>query len=200
MYDPTVWLYAAKNRKDIPTDEKLRTILDLHFPNGQTPVILRTPRGKPYLPNHPGTHISVTHSGKWFVCALSPCPIGIDLQEHTLLRNESPEQAAQRFCKIARRFFHSDEAAYVEADPSDRFFRVWTAKESYVKYTGQGMDQNFDKFCVLADRNTGIPVNECWCAEDVFFLQTRFDAAYTFCMCTQNPCRWQWRSFELHNI
>jgi 4'-phosphopantetheinyl transferase len=203
MCDPVVYLYVTENRKDLSTEEKVRIFLsrflsdsgvDLHHEEDQ-PLILRTPRGKPYLPSFPGLHLSITHSGKWFICAFSAQPVGIDLQEHSLLRKETPQQAYDRYAKIARRFFHSNEATYVETDPKENFFPVWAAKESYVKFTGQGMDQFFDAFCVwdpYADPARKIPENTTWQAENAFFRQKRFDETCTFCMCTATPCTWQW--------
>ena len=48
----------------------------------------------------------------------------------------------RRYVNMAKRFFHEKEADYVqEKAPYQRFFRVWAAKESYVKYTGKGIDE-----------------------------------------------------------
>ncbi len=207
MCDPDVYLFVQKNREGISSDPKIRdafrqytTVFKamadaLPSTTDETLLIYRTPRGKPFLPQFPGLHLSVSHSGEWFICAISNQPVGIDLQEHALLHGETYEQALIRYCKIARRFFHPLEAAFVEIDPKDRFFPVWTAKESYVKYTGQGMDQYYDSFCVL-DLSPGavspLPTGISWQAEQAFFLQLPFSDVYTFCICTAGPCNCRW--------
>ena len=33
----------------------------------------------------------------------------------------------------------------------NRFFRIWTAKEAYMKYTGNGFSEGFKNFSVLDD-------------------------------------------------
>ena len=207
MCDSIVYLFVRKNRKDISSDQKIcETVrqytavcsnLPKTFPaiTDETLLVSRTPRGKPFLPHFPDLHISVSHSGEWYICAISNQPVGIDLQEHALLHSETQEQALSRYCKIARRFFHPSEADFVDADPKNRFFPVWTAKESYVKYTGQGMDQFFDAFCVLdvsADALPSLPTGIPWEAEQAFFLQMPFSDAYTLCICTAVPCDCRW--------
>lgn len=203
MCDPTVYLFVRKNRKDISSDQKIcETVRQYaavcrNFPEtmpaitDETLLVSRTPRGKPFLPHFPDLHISVSHSGEWYICAISNQPVGIDLQKHALLHSETQEQALIRYCKIARRFFHPSEADFVDADPKNRFFPVWTAKESYVKYTGQGMDQYYDAFCVL-DEVASLPTGIPWQAEQVSFFQIPFSDTYTFCICTAVPCDCRW--------
>ena len=199
MSDPVVWLYAVENLPGISTDQKIRSILRTHLPadcvaNQDALLMSRTSRGKPTLPGLPQWHISVTHSEKWFICAVSPLQVGIDLQVHSLLHGETGQQAAARYCKIARRFFHPAEADYVALAPQDHFFSVWTAKESFVKYTGKGVDSHFDAFCVLppSPASCKLPVDTPWQATQATFRQTPFDENYTFCMCTPSPCQWCW--------
>lgn len=96
--------------------------------------------GKPFFPSVPGLFCSVTHSGGIWLCALSPAPVGIDLQEW---QNRD-------IIKIAARFFHPDETAWLRENP-DRFFDVWCAKESYVKYTGDGLFPGLDSFSVIKE-------------------------------------------------
>lgn len=208
MSNPIVWLYAAKDCSEIPTDQKVLAILRSHFPaeslpSGDALMICRSSRGKPFLPALPQWHISVTHSGKWFICALSPVQIGIDLQEHNPLRGETVQQASERYCKIARRFFHPDESDYVAQAPQENFFSVWTAKESFVKYTGRGMDSDFDAFCTLPSSHIpqNLPINTPWQAAQATFRQIPFDNnGYTFCMCTPAPCLWSWRIMDRFSL
>lgn len=198
MCEPTVFLYVAENNPKLTTDQKIHRIISLHDPDNRLQdavVVARDARGKPSLPQFPHIHISVTHSGKWFVCAVSPAAVGIDLQEHTLLHMETMEQARQRYCRIAQRFFHPNEAAYIAQDPDARFFRIWTAKECYVKFTGRGMDASYHRFCVLSAAETDLPpltASFAWSAEQVSFRQICFEAGYTFCMCAAQPYPWRW--------
>lgn len=80
-------------------------------------------RGKP---SAPGVHLSLSHSGTWAVCALSDRPVGVDVEE---IRPHS-EGLVTQVCTPA-------ELTRLRA-PAD-FCRLWTAKESFLKYLGVGL-------------------------------------------------------------
>ena len=82
---------------------------------------------KPYAPGYPAFNLS--HSGAW--CALATggaSMIGFDLEE-----------IDQRHTDIAAEVYTDAELRWMQADPVDRFFRLWTWKESVMKATGLGM-------------------------------------------------------------
>ncbi|MBQ8402510.1 MAG: 4'-phosphopantetheinyl transferase superfamily protein [Clostridia bacterium] len=104
--------------------------------------VLRSPNQKPYLAD--GTvQFSVTHSrGIWMVClAPASVPVGLDLQIHK--EKYSPG--------VAKRYFHPTELALLDAAQTEGtdlplFFDLWCARESYAKYTGDGvagMDKDY---------------------------------------------------------
>ncbi len=95
--------------------------------------------GKPYIKELPDLPFSITHSGGFWVCAVGEGEVGLDLQE---VRDRETE-------KIARRFFHPSETAWLRSRGPDEFFRLWAAKESYVKYTGEGLTKGLDYFSVI---------------------------------------------------
>ena len=198
MCNGKVCLYLLPVTEADSTDDKIRRIIARYLRKRSAPdgiVVSRSKLGKPYLPQYPALHISVSHSGSWFVCAVSSQPVGVDLQEHTPLRDETPENAARRYCKIAGRFFHPLEASFVLENPQEHFFPVWTAKESYVKFTGRGMDDAYSDFCVVSEGlrsrlHRQVPVT--WQAEDVSFHMSGFEENYTLCVCAENPCAWEW--------
>lgn len=103
----------------------------------QPAEIKRTEKGKPYVNSEPGTqglteiHISVSHSGEYFVCAVADIPIGIDVQKTQKANME----------RISRRYFSPPERAYIEEHGEKGFFTIWTRKEAYSKYTGLGLEE-----------------------------------------------------------
>lgn len=106
------------------------------FPEALVPVsYLYTERGKPYLTGL-DAYISLSHSGKLAVCAISGVPVGVDIQQ---LRNTD--------IKIAERFFSEEEKAAVAAacgkEREKIFFEIWVKKEAYVKLTGEGISAGF---------------------------------------------------------
>lgn len=105
--------------------------------------ICRNQYGKPYLADMPGIHFSISHSGIYWGCAVADQPVGLDLQLRGKKNGTDNERHSGR---IAERFFHSDEKRYL-LNGGD-FYGVWAAKESYVKYTGRGIGEGFEKFAV----------------------------------------------------
>ena len=102
------------------------------------------PQGKPYLANDPGIHFNLSHSGDLVVCAVSGQAVGADIER---IERKADADA------IAKRFFSPDEIAYLAAQDDDThaaFYQIWTMKESYVKWSGQGLSAPLDSFSVLA--------------------------------------------------
>lgn len=87
--------------------------------------------GKPYTD---GIHFSISHSGRLAAVMLSSCECGIDVQE---IRSVS-EKTIQRVCN-GRELEKINGAS----DKMLCFCKIWAAKESHVKMTGEGMRGDF---------------------------------------------------------
>ncbi len=187
MIPSEILICILKEDKDRKTDGAVKMLAQKAL-GEEVGEIARSERGKPYFPQRQDLFLSVSHSGGYFVCAFSPCEIGIDLQEMRHLRGETPESAVPRLNKMAKRFFHPAEAEYVGADTYQRFFRIWTAKEAYVKMTGQGIDNDFSSLCVLPEG--GLPVMTedpaSWEALGAHFTQADLLPGYSFCICSKS--------------
>ncbi|MDL2289278.1 4'-phosphopantetheinyl transferase superfamily protein [Clostridia bacterium OttesenSCG-928-F22] len=108
--------------------------------------ILAGEYGKPYFKHYDRLHFSVSHSGEYYLCGLHTSPLGIDIEKI---------HACNRL-GIARRFFHAEEYEFLLQKDEEAFFRVWTAKESYVKYLGRGISDEFSQFSVAGAQQTGL--------------------------------------------
>lgn len=96
--------------------------------------------GKPYFENVP-VKFSISHTGNLWGCIMSDSDVGLDLQEI------KPRVKAE---KLAGRFFSEEEYKYVRNNDIYGFFRVWTVKEAYVKYTGRGLfGEGMKEFSVI---------------------------------------------------
>lgn len=107
-------------------DDKRRSLgveLLLKKVTGRSDYVL-SKNEKPYFPDNE-VFFSLAHCGDYAVCAVSDVPVGVDI--------ELPRVGGAR---LAKRFFQPDEAALVYAadDPDREFCRLWTLKESYIKY------------------------------------------------------------------
>ena len=152
--------------------------------------IARTDKGKPYFADVPDLHVSLSHSDAYCIVALAPCRVGVDLQSHQKLPKENDADALQRYLRLSQRFFHPVENAYVQHQSQQRFFEVWTAKESYVKYTGAGLDDDFWTYSVIPPSTFD---TSAWSAQDTFFQMIPFAPGYSLCVCTQRLLPWMFR-------
>ena len=103
-------------------------------------------KGKPYV-DAPQFHYNISHGGDYVVIAWGESEVGVDVEIiHRSVRWEA----------IARKHFTPSEQEIVFADRTDemtlasRFTLLWTRKESYVKYTGQGLAGALSAFSVDA--------------------------------------------------
>lgn len=133
-----------------------------------------TNKGKPYFAaeaDQTPPDFSVSNSGELIVYAFSDRPIGVDIEK---IRSQP------RYLAISDRFFHPLEKQWLSDKDEKDFFTLWTAKEAYVKFTGSGIDKNFNSFSVIPNLFTAAPLGGA-------FLH-RFDAGQDYAACLCDPC------------
>lgn len=99
--------------------------------------------GKPRLSGADNYHFNVSHAGEWVVCMVDSEPVGVDV-EHVKAMDIT----------MARSFFAEEEYRYVmesaqSKEQMQRFYHIWTAKESYIKAVGKGLSLPLQEFSVL---------------------------------------------------
>lgn len=104
--------------------------------------------GKPCLKYYPDIHFSLSHSGDYAICSIGDKPVGNDI-----------EYVRQGRLKVADRFFTKEEldwlyAAKDEEEQTQRMFRIWTMKESFLKVTGRGMSLPLQDFSIRVDEES----------------------------------------------
>ena len=94
--------------------------------------------GKAYISNFENIYFNLIHSGKMVLCAISDREVGVDIEyiDHEIDLN------------IAQHYFYNKEYESImnSQNPADEFFKYWVLKESYMKYTGLGMNLKLDSF------------------------------------------------------
>ena len=87
--------------------------------------------GKPCFRIHPEVRFNISHSGDLVICAVSDFEIGIDIQEKSRMNTD----------RIAKKVMSPGEHKkyLTSSERQDFFYRVWVMKESYVKWTGDGI-------------------------------------------------------------
>jgi len=108
----------------VTADALLRTALGT-----DTFQIQKNEFGKPYIKDRDDFYYNLSHSGNYVVLAFGNREVGIDIQKH---EENTNIQAVAQSC------FTRDEREYV-GESTERFYEIWTGKESYLKYVGKGL-------------------------------------------------------------
>ena len=88
--------------------------------------------GKPFLMDRQDLCFNLSHSGNMAVCAFSDRPVGVDIEAYRHFENDLVNFA-----------YHQSETDYIrsrEKDADRAFTKLWTIKESVMKYFGTGVD------------------------------------------------------------
>lgn len=85
--------------------------------------------GKPYLKDA-ALYFNVSYTYGVCLIALSDDEIGADIEQ---LRAAQPYAASRCFTDAENRYLHHDMELF-----DKRFYELWTKKEAYLKYTGEG--------------------------------------------------------------
>lgn len=168
-----VTIFFRKGTDSITTKEYIKKCADVFARKHDLSSCGRLyyrPCKKPRFIGKKGVYISVSHSGKYILVAFAFAPIGIDIEL------KSKHDTA----RIAKRFYHAEEYLYAQSTDFASFFDIWTAKESYVKLTGQGIGNGFEDFSVIQDGHFGT-------IDDNTFTFPSFDSDYVLCICIRNP-------------
>lgn len=110
--------------------------------------------GKPLFKEYPQLHFSLSHSGDYAICSIGKTPIGNDI-----------EGIKGGHLKVADRFYTKKERDWMyemnnEQEIEHRMFRIWTAKESFLKATGRGMSLSLLDFSILFGLQGAIEVEQ----------------------------------------
>lgn len=109
------------------------------------PIFKTGKYGKAYISNYENIHFNLSHSGKMVLCAISDREVGADIEYI------DPEIDLN----IAKHYFYNSEYENImnAENKPDEFFKYWVLKESYMKYTGLGMNLELDSFeIIIKDR------------------------------------------------
>ena len=131
--------------------------------------VVKEPGGKPRIAGQNRFHYNLSHSGNRVVIAWSDRAVGVDVQQMHMTPGRED---------LAMRFFTEQEQTYIFDSPdhrAERFFRVWTCKESYLKYLGTGLRKSLDSFSIFSPEVS--QMLKSWYLED----------DYCVSLCTTDP-------------
>ena len=99
--------------------------------------------GKPYLRDHPGIYFNLSHCRRGVLCVIDEQEVGCDIEEIP----DSLDDALCDYCCS-----ETEKRSILSAsDPAAEFTRLWTMKEAYLKYTGQGISDDLPELLEQTD-------------------------------------------------
>jgi 4'-phosphopantetheinyl transferase len=130
--------YRFKKDKKLSAGAYLLLKKLLSEENITNPLFKTEKYGKAYISNFENVYFNLSHSGKMVLCAISDREVGVDIEY------SDPEIDLN----IAKLYFYNGEYESImnSQNPADEFFKYWVLKESYMKYTGLGMNLKLDSF------------------------------------------------------
>lgn len=106
------------------------------FPSLNESDIHVNEQGKLFLEQE--CEFNVSHSGSYVALATDNTPVGIDV-----------EQIRERHFRVAQKVFTPEEQRWMNEDVMNRFFVLWTQKESLVKAVGCGITIPLETISVM---------------------------------------------------
>ena len=146
--------------------------------------------GKPSL-KRKDIFYNISHSGKYVTCAISNKMVGIDIQKHI-----------EKFEEIIS-FFSISEKEYLASIPLQKllikeFFKIWTVKESYVKFLGRGLYKELDSFSLFLDKKKLI--DEVRIVKDILYKNFSISEEYTMSVVASSDDSYEIRYVKVENL
>ena len=137
---------------------------------------------KPYFPEHPELCFNLSHSGSMALCAVSGQEVGCDIEAIAAPRLEVAKRS------FAEREYKDILSRASESEQAELFFRYWSLKESYMKFTGLGLALRTSAIEIRMT-DGGISVWQNGCAEPVCFTEYRSVPGYACAVCARADFR-----------
>lgn len=118
----------------------LRMLREVYGINVQEAEFYTEPNGKPHLVGD-RAHFSISHSGDFVVCAVNDLPVGIDIEVGRTVSMSTIERVCNQ--EELSYVFDGKPKEVADEDACYRFLHIWTLKEAYLKYTGEGISGGF---------------------------------------------------------
>ncbi len=160
----------------------LKEVYGLYLPKGEEGLaqlermLSKGKNGKPYLHGYPEIHFNISHSGAYAVCAAAGVPVGIDVQIRQPVRGR----------RLLERTMNIREQGVIRSadDPEMTFAVFWAQKESYLKWSGEGITRDLSKLSMEHAVMEEIPIEKgCVCQ-----------------VCAAVPFHWEKIKLPLHSL
>ena len=146
------------------------------------------PHGKPYLLCPSGLCFNISHSRGRAVCAFSDRAVGADIQQR---RAPSP-RLVQRVLAESEQAGYAAMTAGGSTDSALLFAVYWALKESYLKYTGDGLSFPPEKAVFKVQQANTAPAGETFTGQmlapdPALSYTVRTEGGFALALCSSSP-------------
>ncbi len=110
----------------------LMEALEKEYGITEPPVFAFEPHGKPYLRDYPHIHFNLSHCSRAALCVVGERPVGCDIET---VGRALDMDLCDHCCSPAER-----EAILASPRPEEAFCTLWTRKEAFLKWSGDGLN------------------------------------------------------------
>lgn len=135
--------------------------------------------GKLKLKGNDNIHFNISHSGDYVIVGISDTEIGVDIEIY--------KDAKHEIIDLAKRYYTKEEYDWIlsfdEKDRIEAFYKIWTLKESYIKFEGKGLSISLSSFGFIIENE-----DICLKKENKLFSEIKFknydvENAYKMSVC-----------------
>ena len=146
-------------------------------------IICFNENGKPYIQNYENVYFNISHSNKYVVCAFSDKEIGIDIEENFLFDE-----------RLIENVYNLEEIEYIKQSKKDKLYtKLWTTKESLMKYLGTGITLNPKNISIDLESNKCIKC-DLLNSKEIYFKNYNIEN-YSLTVCSEYKdfnCSLEW--------
>jgi 4'-phosphopantetheinyl transferase len=130
------------------------------------PKFIYNLNGKPYIENS-NIYFNISHKNEYVICAFSDKEIGVDIEKISSFSNN-----------LINKVFNKEEIYF-----NNNYSKLWTIKESFMKYLGTGITLNPKDIKIDLVNNKCLNLSD-FCNKKVYFKSTIIDD-YVFSICSE---------------
>lgn len=135
--------------------------------------------GKLKVKGNNNIYFNISHSGDYVIVGMSDSEVGIDIEIYKDAKHETVD--------LAKRYYTEDEYNWIlsfdEAERIKAFYKIWTLKESYVKFAGKGLSISLSSFSFAFDGSNISLKKDNEIFNDVQFKTYDIEDSYMMSIC-----------------
>lgn len=161
--------------------------------------VKRGSHGKPYWSGEEDMWFNVSNTEGLVVCAIASLEIGVDAERLRGVRlpviRRSCSQKEVNYILDGKEAFLEQSKELLGELEQERFFRIWTLKESYIKMTGDGMSFPLQEaeFLIKEKKNGKTDIT---CSQAGYFIQRKI-ADYWVSVCGSQQAEVVWQEISI---